>query len=64
MNHTQFLWTLVATQLILIGFAWTAALSISRGYRPGIVGLVAFNLVLGASLISCDRVVTVSTDCA
>ncbi len=51
MNPTQLLWTLVAAQLILIGLAWTAAIPISRGYRGGIVGLVAFNLVLGLSLL-------------
>ena len=51
MNPTQLLWTLVAAQLILIGLAWTAAVPISRGYRGGIVGLVAFNLVLGLSLL-------------
>lgn len=51
MNSTQLLWTLVATQLALMGLAWTAAVPISRGYRGGIVGLVAFNLVLGLSFL-------------
>ena len=51
MNSAQLLWTLVAAQLIAIGLAWTATVPMSRGYRGGIVGLVAFNLALGLGLL-------------
>ena len=51
MNATHVLWMQVAAQLLLIGMAWTAAIRMSREYRSSIVGLVAFNLALGLSLL-------------
>ena len=51
MSTIQILWTLVAAQLLLMGLAWTAAIPMSRALRGGIVGLVAFNLVMGVSLL-------------
>lgn len=51
MNSAQLLWTMVAAQLITIGLAWTAAVPLARAYRGGIVGLVAFNVALGLSLL-------------
>lgn len=51
MSSVQLLWTLVAAQLLVMGLAWTATIPIARSYRGGVVGLVAFNLVLGLSLL-------------
>jgi diguanylate cyclase (GGDEF)-like protein len=51
MSTIQILWTLVAAQLLLMGMAWTAAIPMSRALRGGVVGLVAFNLVMGVSLM-------------
>ncbi len=51
MSNIGLLWALVAAQLFLIGLAWTAAIPISRNYRGGITGLVAFNLSLGLGLL-------------
>ncbi len=51
MSSVQLLWTLVAGQLLLMALAWTATIPISRGLRGGAVGLVAFNLALGLSLL-------------
>ncbi len=51
MSSVQLLWALVAAQLLLMGLAWTATIPISRSLRGSVVGLVAFNLVLGVSLL-------------
>ena len=51
MSAVELLWLLVAAQMLMVGLAWTATIPISRSFRGAVVGLVAFNLVLGVSLL-------------